>query len=95
MAIHWKAYHLNRMIQDALRQPALMGRLMMEPEALFDEYKMTESEKTVFREPNPERLQSIGVHPILAMVYMIPRDDQARKRLTIDPAFLNDLMESR
>lgn len=95
MAVHWKAYHLNRMIQDALRNPPLMGRLLTAPESMFDEYKLSDAEKAVFREPSPPALQQLGVHPILAMVYMIPRDEQARKQLTIDPVYLNQLMESR
>ncbi|MBV2205694.1 MAG: hypothetical protein KUL87_09755 [Pseudomonas sp.] len=93
MSIHWKAYHLNRMIQDAFRNPAAMERLMNAEESVFEEYRFSEAEKEAFRDPNPAALRAIGVHPILAMVYMIPRDETARKTLTVDPLFLEQLKE--
>lgn len=95
MAIHWAAYHLNKMLQDALRNRAMMGQLFSAPEPIFDEYGLSEKEKLVFRNPDRSALQSLGVHPVLAMVYMIPRDKKAAAQLTIDPVLLNRLMESR
>lgn len=91
MSVHWKAYHLNKMIQDALRNPEAMNRLMSTEESVFDEYRFNEAEKNVFRNPNSDALRAIGVHPVLAMVYMIPRDEAARKMLTVDPMFLDYL----
>lgn len=94
MATHWKAYHLNRMIQESLRSPQLMRRLLSDPEPVFTEFGLAAEEAAVFRNPSQERLKSIGVHPILAMVYMIPRDPKAAKQLTIDPVFLSQLKEA-
>jgi hypothetical protein len=94
MAIHWKAYHLNKMIQDALRRPECMQRLMTSPEEVFSDYKLNEEERIVFRAPSKEKLRQIGVHPIFAMVYMIPSDEKARKSLTISPELLNRIKEA-
>lgn len=93
MSVHWKAYHLNKMIQDAMRNPALMGRLMESPEAVFTEYRLSEAEKEVFRAPTAPALRSVGVHPVLAMVYMIPHDESARRQLSMDPVFLDKIKE--
>lgn len=94
MAIHWKAYHLNKMIQDALRRPECMRRLMTSPEEVYAEYRLTEEERAVFRQPTREKLRRIGVHPIFAMVFMIPSDEKARKSLTISPELLNRIKEA-
>lgn len=93
MAIHWKAYHLNKMIQDAFRNPALMGRLMQDPESMYADYGLTEEEKAVFRKPSSPELRKIGVHPVFAMVYMIPWDEKVRKTLTISPELLKRIQE--
>jgi len=83
------------MIQDAMRDGELMGRLLTAPTPVFDEYGLTDEERTVFSNPSSAALKQIGVHPILAMVFMVPRDEQLRKKLTIDPVFLKELKESR
>lgn len=93
MTRHWKAYHLNRMIQDCLKNPELMGRLMGCDPALFDRYELAESERAVFRKPTSAALRGLGIHPILAMVYMIPHDEPLRNKLTISPEHLQRMKE--
>ncbi len=93
MAHHWKAYHLNRMLQNALKDRPLMGRLLGADEQVFADYGLTELEKTVFRNPTGAALRKLGVHPILAMVFMIPRDEPLRNKLTISPEHLNRMKE--
>lgn len=95
MAEYWKAYHLNKMVQDAMRNGELMERLLTDPTPVFHEYGLTEEEQTVFRNPSSVALTQLGVHPILAMVFMVPRDERLRRQLTIDAAFLNKIKEWR
>jgi hypothetical protein len=93
MTRHWQAYHLNRMIQDCLKNPPQMGQLMSGAAELFDRYQVTEAERAVFRKPTGAALRSLGIHPILAMIYMIPHDEPLRNKLTISPEHLQRMKE--
>jgi hypothetical protein len=93
MTTQWKAYHLNKMLQDALKNRPLMGRLVGADEQVFDDYQLTEAEKEVFRKPTGVALRKLGVHPILAMIYMIPHDAPLRNLLMISPEHLARLKE--
>ena len=93
MTQHWEAYHLNRMIQDCLKSPAKMGQLIQCDVSLFDQYQVSESERAVFRKPTGAALRELGVHAILAMIYMIPHDEPLRNKLTISPEHLQRLTE--
>lgn len=93
MTRHWQAYHLNRMIQDCLKNPPKMGRLMGGDPALFDEYQVSDGERAVLRQPTGAALRGLGIHPILAMIYMIPHDEPLRNKLTISPEHLARMKE--
>ncbi len=91
MSVHWPKYHLNKLIQDALRDPAKMGALLQQPDGMFSQYGLDEREKATFRNPDAAALIGLGVHPILAMVYMIPFDPAARQKLSVDAKFVDAL----
>lgn len=91
MAQHWPKYHLNRLIQDALHDPAKMGELIKQPDDLFKEYGLSEQERTALKKPDAGVLIELGVHPILAMVYMIPFDHAVQAKLSVDPKFVTEL----
>lgn len=93
MTKHWQAYHLNRMIQDCLKNPPMMGQLFGGAPELFDRYQVTERERAVFRKPTSAALRALGLHPILAMIFMIPHDEALRNKLTISPEHLARLKE--
>jgi hypothetical protein len=93
MTTQWQAYHLNKMVQESLRNPAQMGQLISTSEALFDKYQLTEAERVVFRKPTGAALRELGLHPILAMVNMIFHDEKQRDLLTISPEHLARMKE--
>lgn len=93
MTHHWQAYHLNRMIQDALADPSLFGQLFTDPEPIYQRYGLTEAEKNVFRKPNRPALRQLGIHPILAMIFMIPREPGTEVHMSIAPEHLKRLQE--
>jgi hypothetical protein len=93
MTRHWQAYHLNRMIQDCLKSPPQMRRLIGGDPALFEQYRVSESERAVLRKPNGAALRGLGIHPVLAMIYMIPHDEPLRNKLTISPEHLKRMQE--
>jgi hypothetical protein len=93
MTTQWKAYHLNKMVQESLRNPAQMGQLISTAEELFNKYQLTEKERAVFRRPTGAALRALGLHPILAMVNMIFHDEKQRNLLTISPEHLARLKE--
>jgi hypothetical protein len=90
---HWKAYHLNRMIQDALADPPLFGQLFENPEPVYARYNLSEAEKQVFRQPSRPALRALGIHPILAMIFMIPREPGTEVHMSIAPEHLKRLQE--
>lgn len=91
MAQHWPKYHLNKLVQDALRDPAKMGALVQQPEKLFEQYGLSDQEQATMKQPDARSLIALGMHPILAMVYMIPFDPTAQARLTADRKFIEAL----
>lgn len=93
MSRHWQAYHLNRMLQDALANLPMFGQLFTDPEPIYAQYGLSEAEKAVFRSPNRPALRQLGVHPILAMIFMIPREPGTEVHMSIAPEHLKKLQE--
>lgn len=87
MAQHWPKYYLNSLIQDAFRNPPMMGELLQQPDGLFARYGLNEQEQAAMRKPDPATLVGLGVHPLLAMAYMVPFDAAVREKLSIDAHF--------
>ena len=62
----------NRLIQTMCRTPESIARLNANPEAVFDEFKLSEKEKAILRLLDPlVMVKDAEIHPTLAMHYLL------------------------
>lgn len=78
-------YAVHRLIQSLCRRDDLVRRLKSEPEAVFSEFSIGETERAALRNPNPETLGAIGVHPILQVHVMLALDPGFGARVNLGP----------
>jgi hypothetical protein len=72
------------MIQDLCRVPAGIARLQSEPEAVFDEYGLSEEERAALRSGDPSRMVvGANAHPILAMHYLFVVNPKVLEQMSI------------
>ncbi len=76
-------YEVHRLIQNLTKVPRLMERLVTQPHAVFDEYGLNDAERNALAEASPSALASIGVYPILQMLYLIARNPDMAGHVTI------------
>jgi len=58
----------NRLIFEVRRDGAMLQRFRGDPEAVMEEYRLTEAERRAWRECDLKRLAELGVHP-----YFLPQ----------------------
>jgi aromatic-ring opening dioxygenase LigAB LigA subunit len=58
----------NRLIFEVRRDGAKLQRFRGDPEAVMEEYRLTEAERRAWRECDLKRLAELGVHP-----YFLPQ----------------------
>ena len=74
----------NMMIQDLCRTPEGMARLQSEPDKVFEEYELRDSEKAALRSGDPMTVVAeANVHPILAMHYLFVFQPQVVEQMSI------------
>ena len=64
------AYRVHRLIQDLNRDSRLATSFLGDPEPLFQQYGIAESERQLLREGTPRALMTLGVHPNLQMKFL-------------------------
>jgi hypothetical protein len=63
-------YRVHRLIQDLNRDPRLVATFESEPEAVFEQYGITDAERLLLRAGTPRALIELGVHPNLQMKFL-------------------------
>lgn len=101
-SIYWRRLESNRrnyrvckMIQDTCRFEDGIARLRDNPEAVFDEYGLTEEERRAFRSDPPFSMPlmgKIGLHPLLRLHYGLATSDKIVSDMSIRR--YPDLLES-
>jgi 2'-aminobiphenyl-2,3-diol 1,2-dioxygenase small subunit len=79
------SYAVHRLIQNLCRRGDLVGRLKTEPDAVFTDFGIGEAERAALRNPNPETLGAIGVHPILQVHLMLALDPGFGAKVNLGP----------
>ncbi len=72
-------YRVHRLLQD-LVNPDKAARFLSEPESVYSEYQLNETEKSALRDGSPQSLAALGVHPLLQMTFLFVRDPLMRER---------------
>ncbi len=76
--------NVNTMIQDMCRAPEGVARLQCEPEKVFDEYELSDTEKAALHSGNPVMIVAeANVHPLLAMHYLFVIQPQVVEQMSI------------
>jgi 2'-aminobiphenyl-2,3-diol 1,2-dioxygenase small subunit len=85
-------HRVNNLIQTMCRRPETMARLNAEPEKVFEEFGLSETEKQALRSIDPGQMAGIGAHPILQMHYMMARNPGMAQQMSIAayPELLED-----
>nr|ART35555.1 A23 [uncultured bacterium] len=65
------ATRLNTLIGRLFREPGLLERLHADREQLFAEAGLSEPQCIALRDGSPDALESVGLHPILRMHYLM------------------------
>ena len=79
-------YKLCRLVQDNLRTPEGIARLRDAPEALFDEYGLTEAERKPFRKSMPLSMPmyaEAGLPPMLRLHVALATDKKIMRDMTV------------
>ncbi|MGH7805562.1 MAG: subunit of meta cleavage enzyme [Candidatus Binatia bacterium] len=76
-------YRVNRLIQQVCHFPDKIAELNAAPERVFDEYGLSEEERAAFREGSLEAMGKVGVHPILQMHWMMARNPEVMRMMSI------------
>ena len=76
-------YRVNRLIQSVCRRPETIARLNEAPEKVFDEFGLSEEERRAFREGSVEAMGGAGVHPILQMHWLMARNPEVMRMMSI------------
>ncbi len=79
-----RAWHINKMLQSIPHDPAIAGDILNDPEAVFDRFALTETERAAFRADDPAAIRALGVHPHLLMAWTMLTNEQVRHFLSID-----------
>lgn len=62
-------YPVHRLIQDLMRDPVRAAAFRQDPEAIFEQFGLTEEERALLRDGSRAALHRLGVHPNLQMKY--------------------------
>jgi hypothetical protein len=76
-------YAVHRLIQNLFKEPGLLDRLKSAPDAVYDAYGLTATERAAFSDASPSALASIDVHPILQMHLMLARNPQMAEMISV------------
>lgn len=77
------SYRVNLLIQSMCRSPEAIARLNSDPERVFEEFGLTEIERRACREGTVEAMARAGVHPILQMHWLMARNPEIMRQMSI------------
>jgi 2'-aminobiphenyl-2,3-diol 1,2-dioxygenase small subunit len=76
-------YVVHQLIQNLFKEPGLLDRLNSAPDAVYDTYGLTVTEREAISEASPAALAAIGVHPILQMHLMLARNPRMAEMISV------------
>jgi hypothetical protein len=77
------SYHVNLLIQTMCSNPDAIARLNADPEAVFEQFGLSEAERAALRDCSMEAMRSAGAHPILQMHWLMARQPQIMEQMSI------------
>ena len=77
------SYRVNGLIQTMCRNPETIARLNADPEAVFEQFGLSEAERSALRDGSMEAMRSVGAHPILQMHWLMARQPQIMEQMSI------------
>jgi 2'-aminobiphenyl-2,3-diol 1,2-dioxygenase small subunit len=77
------SYRVNLFIQSMCRSPEAIARLNADLEGTFQRFGLSEAERHACLEGSVEAMQSVGVHPILQMHWMMARQPEITQQMSI------------
>jgi 2'-aminobiphenyl-2,3-diol 1,2-dioxygenase, small subunit len=77
------SYQVNLLIQTMCRNPETIARLNADPEAVFEQFGLSEAERAALRDGSVEAMGSAGAHPILQMHWLMARQPQIMEQMSI------------
>lgn len=76
------AWVINKLVQDMVRDQALVARFKENEDAVLGEYGVSDVQFQALKRAGRPDLESIGMHPLLQIWYMLIKHEGAAKHVT-------------
>lgn len=77
------AWEVNKLVQDIVRDKELAAAFKRDEDSVLRRYTLTDDEIEGLKACEPPKLSAIGMHPILQIWYLLLKNEDAARHVTV------------